>query len=87
MLHSLETIEHPIPVDELAADIVAWNRQRPESERSGSGEDAIEVALVHNHLPMLAEAGLVEYDDAQQTVATADRTSEASEHLQTVADD
>lgn len=87
VLHTLRGAETPVPVAELAVDLVTWESQRSAPDRSGDGRDAVEVALVHIHLPKMAEAGLVRYDETQQTVSLADRGDEVRTHLQTVAGD
>ena len=56
----------PIPRQQLVARLTAANAE------IGDGEDendarAIDIALQHNHLPRLADAGVVEYDDGTVT--------------------
>lgn len=87
VLHDLQTAEMPVQVGELTTGIVTWETQRPVPDHSGTKSDAVEVSLVHHHLPKMAQAGLVRYDDARQTVTLADRTDEVRAHLQTMASD
>ena len=87
MLRSLETAEKPVSVGELAMELVAWESGQPVLDRSGDEREAIEISLVHNHLPKMAEAGFVKYDDAQQGVTLAGRTDELQIHLQTRTSD
>ena len=87
LFHSLQAADMPISVEELTTELVAWEAQRPVSDRSGDERDTIEISLVHNHLPKMAEAGFVRYDDTQRTVTLADRTDEVRTHLETMAGD
>lgn len=82
ILHALRTAEMPVPVGELATELVAWEVQRPVSDRSGDDRDAIEVSLVHTHLPKMADAGLIKYNVTGQIVTLADRSDEIQTHLQ-----
>lgn len=85
LLHLLQTAETPVGVEELTTKLATWETQRSAPNRSGVNRDAIETSLVHNHLPMMAQAGLVMYDITGQTVALGDRTNEVRAHLQTMA--
>ncbi|MFC4447917.1 helix-turn-helix domain-containing protein [Halorussus aquaticus] len=83
MLHVLETAEVLTAVGALTTEIVAWETRQRVSDRSGADRDAIELSLVHNHLPKMAEAGLVDCDAAGRTVTLAERTDEVRAHLRT----
>ena len=87
MLASLQSAETSVQVDKLTTELVAWEAQRPVPDRSGADRDAIEISLVHNHLPKMAEAGLIRYDDTRQTITLADRTDEVRAHFQLLASD
>lgn len=85
MLHFLQGSEMPVLVAELSAELAAWETQRSDSDRRADSSDAIETSLVHNHLPMMAQVGLITYDVAGQTVTLADQSEEARAHLQAMA--
>ena len=85
MFHLLQTAETPVGVEELTTELVAWEAQRSTPNRSNGSRDAIETSLVHNHLPMMDQAGLVMYDVTGQTVALGNRADEVRAHLQTMA--
>lgn len=85
VLHSLRGSEDPTPVATLAAELAARESTAPAPDRSADGPDRIATALVHTHLPKMAHAGLVSYDEAGQTVSATDRTAEAQSHLETAA--
>lgn len=86
-LQYLRTVDPPLPVSELTTELTAWEGHRPEASPSGGTENSIEISLVHNHLPKMAEAGIIDYDPTWQTVALADRTDEIRTHLQAMTGD
>lgn len=63
-------------VDEVAAAIATREADRP----SKSARDAVEIDLIHNHLPKLSDRGLVEYDRRSGVV----RWSTPPEELETL---
>ncbi|WP_433625679.1 DUF7344 domain-containing protein [Halomicrococcus sp. NG-SE-24] len=87
ILYLLQTAEMPVSVGELTTELTAWESQRQVPDYSADDRAAIEIPLEHNHLPKMAEAGLIDYDDTQQQVTLADRTDEVRAHLQTMASD
>lgn len=80
-LRYLRAADTPVKVGELAAELAAWERRRPAAGRPAGAADRIEVALVHNHLPSMADAGFVEYDGGRGTVALTDHVDAIQSHL------
>lgn len=78
------TVEMPVPVREPSAELVARKASVPDD--SGDEGDAVEISLVHNHLPRTAEADLIEDGAAGRTVPLADRTAEVRAHLRAMED-
>lgn len=83
----MQDADASVSVTELARELATWEARRSATDRTDDGTDAIEVALVHSHLPKMADAGIVEYDDGRQVVTLADRTEEIRDHLQTAGGD
>lgn len=72
--------EGVVEVEDLIEALVAQNPEWKTSE-----PDCLLAALYHHHLPLLAEAGLVRYDDHGETVRyDGDRIVE--EHLAVLED-
>ena len=85
MLASLQSTEMPISVEELTTELNAWEVQQAVPGRSGADRNGIKISLMHVHLPKMAGAGLIRYDDTRQTISRADRTDEVRAHLQSLA--
>jgi DNA-binding transcriptional ArsR family regulator len=55
-------------VDELAAVLAGWDAAATGTMATPDDHEAIALLFVHAHLPMLDEAGLVDYDPDRETV-------------------
>lgn len=82
ILGSLGNAETPISVAALATELASGEAHGSAPDRSDDRGEAIKVSLLHTHLPKMAAAGVVRYDDTRQTVSLGDRTEEARAHLQ-----
>lgn len=85
VLQYLRTTGTPVSLDDIVTKLVAWEADQSSSNESAADRATFEVSLPHVHLPKLADAGLIEYDAAEQIVAFADETSELESHLETMA--
>ena len=68
----LDTLSHqfgPIHVETLARELVADDREQPESDVPSDPVERTLVELRHATLPQLSEADLIEYDTEADTVA------------------
>ncbi|AGB37800.1 DUF7344 domain-containing protein [Natronococcus occultus] len=64
----------PVTLSSLAAEIAARDRGEPVEAVDPPRRRRVEIALAHNHLPRLADWGVVAYDPStNQVVLTADR--------------
>lgn len=73
-LHVLAARTAPVALADLAAAVAA---------REAADADAVAEALHHVHLPKLADAGVVDYDEADRIAALA-RTEDVAPFLETV---
>lgn len=86
VLSHLAGISSPASVDTLVTVLRRWERRQQATEEPPPRE-ALRTSLHHVHLPMLDEAGLVDYrpgpalvepaDDLDETLAAAGRTVDA----------
>ena len=69
--------DSPVSLTELATAVAAWENDAERDEVPPDRTEAIRAELHHNHLPKLADAGLVAYDAETRTV-TPTRVEELS---------
>lgn len=69
--HLLDDGSGVVQFDELVDGVLAAENHSPPLDR-----ESVEVALAHDHLPMLAEQGLIEYDRDGGVVTTTSRTEQ-----------
>ena len=68
-LYALADADGPLDIETLAERIA--EREDDRSDADGDRVDRIRLTLVHNHLPKLVDAGVIEYDSADETAAFA----------------
>jgi DNA-binding transcriptional ArsR family regulator len=74
-----EAEDEVLTLKELVDQLVRWEAKWGDGETAPTDErQTIRVELHHNHLPRLAEAGLVDYDTRSQTVRNATEPSVAT---------
>lgn len=71
-LAALADSEGALSLDALANGVVARECDCDEADSSAVVERTVLVALYHTHAPLLAEAGLVEFDPEGKSVALTD---------------
>ena len=81
-LRYLRAATTPVSLDELTTELVA---RRTDGNAPGSSDvspASVQVSLVHNHLPKMAELGFVDYDGGNEEVTAGNRTADVAYHLQ-----
>ena len=58
-------------VEELATVLSGWKATTTGTMQTSAGRLELRLSLVHNHLPRLAEAGLIDYDPDDGSVQLA----------------
>lgn len=90
VLSYLLTIEdRPVTVDELADAVRKAERSSSSSSPSlplslSSDPESVAITLDHVHLPLLADAGLIEYDRERGLVTTTNQTPDIEPYLDRV---
>lgn len=73
----------PIQLDELAAEVAAWENDLPADELTDQHRKRAYVSLYQTHIPKLEEAGIVEFDSDEGTVTLRDGISQLEQFLPT----
>ncbi|WP_224447854.1 DUF7344 domain-containing protein [Haloprofundus salilacus] len=53
---------------ELAEKIATWENDVRESTVSDDGVERVYVSLYHNHVPLLVEEGIIEFEETTETI-------------------
>lgn len=61
-LYYLEQQDHPMPVEELVAQVTRWEADSADAEVLNEKYDRIEFALTHADLPKLATEPYIQYN-------------------------
>lgn len=59
-------------VDKLSSKITAWEAEKPVQSVTEEKKQTVTASLVHNHLPRLADIGIIEFDHRSGDLAVAD---------------
>jgi len=76
VLYFLRTEPNPIQLTDLAEHVAAWENDTTVEELSTQQRKRVYVSLYQTHLPKLAEAGLVDYDEETGAVAIDAKATE-----------
>jgi hypothetical protein len=76
----------PVTWRELAEQIAAWEGDTTREQVPESNYQSVYNSLYQSHLPQLAAAGLVEYDQSENLVYATDRLSEVQSVLGSAGD-
>lgn len=71
-----------VTLEELTAELTAWESQLPVTEPESGERDKIKASLHHVHLPKMGDADIVEYDAQKRTVTTSTHTEKARVQLE-----
>lgn len=59
--------EETAALDDIARQVIAWKENRPPERITEAEFKQMQVVLYHDHLPTLAEAHLIDFDDRSKT--------------------
>lgn len=60
-------------VENVSRQVAAWERETPDQSVVKATKQTVTTSLIHNHLPRLAEYGIIEFDHRSGDVAVTDR--------------
>lgn len=85
-LHYLKQREATVSVGELAEQIAAWETDTPVLNVSADDRKRVYISLLQSHLPELADAGMVEFDEANSTVQLTDVAADVDIYVEFVSE-
>lgn len=63
-------------LDELARKVAAWENDVPEHEVTNYQQEEVYVSLYHAHVPKLVDERVLTFDDATETITTAENAEQ-----------
>ncbi|WP_436907202.1 DUF7344 domain-containing protein [Halosimplex marinum] len=84
VLEYLKRFEEPVELSDLARQVAAWEYQTPVEEVTNDQKKRVYTTLQQTHLCRMEEAGIVEYDTDDNTVARTPHTEELTVYLEIV---
>lgn len=87
VVHNLLDAQGPTELRELSRKVAAWENGKRPDEITSQERRRVYNALQQSHLPKMGEAGLVEYDAQQGTVAAAENLADLRVYLEIVPGD
>lgn len=71
----------PIPLDSVAEGIATAGPDVSRGSSAVDSTDDIVISLVHSHIPLLVESGIIKFDDEANMITEGDRFERALDHL------
>jgi hypothetical protein len=81
MLYYLRTRDEPVHIQELSAQVAAWENETPVEEITNQERKRVYVSFYQTHIPKLEEAGIVGYNQDAGTVQLTDRAGEIDGYI------
>jgi len=73
----------PVDLRELSEQVAAWENDTDVEDLTSQQRKRVYVSLYQTHIPKMAEADVIEYDQESGTVALTDRSRAVESHLRT----
>ncbi|WP_306061324.1 DUF7344 domain-containing protein [Natronococcus wangiae] len=86
IVQRLRIAECPMPIDQLATEIAAREKERPVNQISQEDADQIRTTLYHVHLPKLEDESIIEYDRASGEIFLMDQRTEFESFLEAITE-
>jgi hypothetical protein len=86
ILSYLHRVDGPVTLQDLAAEVAAWETDTPVDDLSRQERKRVYVSIYQTHVPKLDDAGVVEWDEDAGTVELAARGRDLSTYLARDAD-
>jgi DNA-binding transcriptional ArsR family regulator len=87
ILQHLKGVGEGIELQDLAAEVAAWENETDRDALTDKQRKRLYVSLYQTHIPKLEEAGIVEYDDDSGEIRLTERGSDVNRYLDADAPD
>ena len=77
ILQYVVNADGPVTAEEVAIRLTEQEDDLPILGNADVKDEEVETALYHNHLPEMAEAGLLEYDPSREEIEPGEYCAEA----------
>jgi len=81
VLYYLRKIDEPVPLNELAEQVAAWENETTVDQLSDQERKRVYVSLYQTHIPKLDSVGIVDYDQQSGMVELTDRVHRIDDYL------
>ena len=81
VLACLRQFATPMALSDVADEVATYERDATTAEIPADAVRSVHTRLYHVHVPMLADAGLVDYDEKRDAVAPTEAGSELASRL------
>lgn len=76
-LYYLENANGPVPIEELAEQVYAWEKNGPDEPITDDELHRVILTLEHTHLPKIEDATHIEYDRTNERIQISGLSPEA----------
>ena len=80
-LHYLKQQDRPVELSELAEQVAAWENDTTVEGLSANERKSVYTSLYQTHLPKLADAGIVDYNQNRGVVELSDNAAQLEGYL------
>ncbi|WP_144901279.1 DUF7344 domain-containing protein [Halobellus captivus] len=83
-VHYLKQRGEPVPLNELAEQVAAWENNKPVAELTSKERKRVYIAMYQSHLETLSREGIVEYDADRGVASISDDFNQLEIYLEAV---
>lgn len=81
ILRYLKKEDQPVALSQVVEEVAAWESDKPVEELSENERKRVYVSLYQTHIPKLAAADLINYEDDERTVELADGATQIEPYI------
>ncbi len=81
ILRHLKKEKQPVDLSQVVEEVAAWESDKPVEELTEDERKRVYVSLYQTHIPKLAAAGLINYEDVERTVELTDSANQIKPYI------